>query len=121
VIKPRVGAGTGSTSTAILSDGTVVTIRPIEAEDEGQVREAFRTADPDDLHRRFMGCAPPVAVVLRYFRHVDGLHNLALGAFTADARLVGVAQFDRRRDDPSAEFAIEARTTSNARAWAISC
>jgi GNAT superfamily N-acetyltransferase len=106
VISPRVDAGIGATAPTMLNDGTPVVIRPIEAEDEAQVREAFRTADADDLRRRFMGCAPPVEVVLRYFRRVDGLHNLALGAFT-DARLVGVAQFDRPADDPSAEFAVE--------------
>jgi GNAT superfamily N-acetyltransferase len=60
-----------------------------------------------DLRRRFMGCAPPIEKILRYLNRADGLHDLALGAFTTDGRLVGIAQFDRPGDSPTAEFAVE--------------
>jgi GNAT superfamily N-acetyltransferase len=92
---------------ATLPGGQVVTIRPVETTDEDEVREAFRTADPFDLHRRFMGCAPPIETVLRYLNRADGLHVLALGAFSTEGRLVGLAQFDRPGDGPTAEFALE--------------
>jgi acetyltransferase len=97
----------GSASDVTLYDGTCVTIRPIRREDDTAVREALRTADPNDLHQRFMGCAPTVVLVLSYFHHADGIRDLATGAFTAEGRLVGVAQFDRPEGGPTAEFAIE--------------
>jgi acetyltransferase len=97
----------GSTTDVTLDDGTSVTIRPIRRDDDIAVREALRTADPNDLHQRFMGCAPTVMLVLNYFHRADGLRDLAIGAFTAEGRLVGVAQFDRPEGGPTAEFAIE--------------
>jgi len=43
-------------------------------------------------------------------RRADGVHDLALGAFEPSGGLVGVAQFDRLDDEPTAEIAIELGT-----------
>jgi acetyltransferase len=107
VIAPQIRPSTHQSVRAILRGGQEVTIRPVELADENEVREAFRTADPSDLHRRFMGCAPPIETILRYLNRADGLHALAIGAFSAEGRLLGLAQFDRPGDGSTAEFALE--------------
>lgn len=90
-----------------LSDGRHVTMRPLEPEDTAALIAAVERADPWDLRRRFMGTPPPPYVLARQIARADGIHDLALGAFAPDGRLVGVAQFDRVDDEPSAEVAIE--------------
>lgn len=90
-----------------LADGRWVTIRPLGPSDGAALVAAVERADPWDLRRRFMGTPPPASVLVRQLRRADGVHDLALGAFTSEGRLVGVAQFDRTDDEPSAEVAIE--------------
>jgi acetyltransferase len=91
-----------------LSDGRAVGLRPLDATDAEALSAAIARADPMDLRRRFMGVPPPTSVILRRLRAADGVHDFALGAFDeTTGRLVGVAQFDRADDRPSAEFAIE--------------
>jgi acetyltransferase len=107
VIAPHGQPSADQSVRVTLPGGQVLTIRPLETADEDEVREAFRTADPFDLHRRFMGCSPPIETILRYLNRADGLHALAIGAFSAEGRLVGLAQFDRPGDGPTAEFALE--------------
>jgi len=48
-----------------------------------------------------------MSYLLRQLQSADGVHDCDFGAFSDDGRLVGVAQFDRVDDSPSAEFAIE--------------
>lgn len=90
-----------------LADGACVTIRRLGIDDGPALQAALDNADPMDLRRRFMGMPPPSSVILDRLRRADGVHDYALGAFTETGRLVGVAQFDRADDAPSAEFAIE--------------
>lgn len=90
-----------------LDDGRRVVVREMNSDDADALAEAFRRADPADLHRRFLGSPPPLGVILRHLHHTDGTHHVALGAFDDDGSLVGVAQFDRSNDEPEAEFAIE--------------
>jgi GNAT superfamily N-acetyltransferase len=90
-----------------LSDGRTVLIRELTAADEQALRAALARADSGDLRRRFMGSPPPVRIMLELLRTADGVHDAALGAFTNDGRLVGVAQFDRADDRPSADVALE--------------
>lgn len=90
-----------------LADGREVTIRQLGHDDGPALAAAFRRADPLDLRRRFMGMPPPVGWLLRQLDRADGVHDLPIGAFTDEGRLVGVAQFDRPDEGPRAEVAVE--------------
>jgi RimJ/RimL family protein N-acetyltransferase len=90
-----------------LTDGRPVTIRPLDGQDAAALVAALQRADPMDLRRRFMGVPPPASFLVKQLKHADGIHDLVLGAFDDSGRLVGVAQFDRPDDQPSAEVAIE--------------
>lgn len=90
-----------------LRDGRTATIRPLGPRDAKALIDALHRADPMDLRRRFMGSPPPTSYLVNQLRNADGIHDLVLGAFDESGRLVGVAQFDRPDDKPSAEVAIE--------------
>jgi RimJ/RimL family protein N-acetyltransferase len=90
-----------------LRDGRSAVLRPLTEADSAILVAAVAHADAGDLRRRFMGPPPTSLVLTRLLRHADGVHDMMLGAFDTDGRLVGVAQFDRRDDEPVAEFAIE--------------
>lgn len=91
----------------LLADGRGVTVRPLRPGDAAALISALEHEDPWDLRRRFMGTPPPAAMLARQLSRADGFHDFALGAFADDGHLVGVAQFDRTDDEPSAEVAIE--------------
>ena len=91
----------------VLADGRRVTIRTLGAQDADALVAALRHADPMDLRRRFMGVPPPASYLVKQLRRADGVHDLVLGAFDETGRLVGVAQFDRVDERPTAEVAIE--------------
>jgi RimJ/RimL family protein N-acetyltransferase len=93
-----------------LRDGRSVALRRLTDADGDALIEAVHCADAFDLRRRFMGHPPPDHVVIRLLHAADGIHDSVLGAFDVDGRVVGVAQFDRRDDLPTAEFAIEVAT-----------
>ena len=90
-----------------LQDGRQVLIRALDGRDADALTAAIDHADPTDLRRRFMGVPPPASYLVKQLRRADGVHDLVLGAFAGDGRLVGVAQFDRIDDAPTAEVAIE--------------
>ena len=92
---------------AVLTDGRRVSIRPLDERDSDALVAALGRADPMDLRRRFMGVPPPASYLVQQLKRADGVHDLVLGAFDDNGRLVGVAQFDRVDDQPSAEVAIE--------------
>ena len=97
-----------SETRVVLADGREVVIRELLPTDEAALVAAVESADEADLRRRFMGCPPPISAIVERLRQADGWHNFALGAFSADAELVGIAQFDRVDDESStAEIAIE--------------
>jgi RimJ/RimL family protein N-acetyltransferase len=91
----------------LLADGRQVTVRSLAADDAAALVTAVEHEDPWDLRRRFMGTPPPSHVLVKQLLRADGFHDLAIGAFTDDGQLVGLAQFDRLDDGPSAEIAIE--------------
>lgn len=91
----------------LLVDGRTVTIRRLRPTDEPAFVAAMSRADPGDLRKRFMGTPPPTSYLVAQLNRADGVHDLPLGAFTDEGRLVGVAQFDRPDDEPTAEVAIE--------------
>jgi acetyltransferase len=104
-------AASAPTSTALaLRDGRVVRVRPLTSLDAAALADAITHADTFDLYRRFMGTPPSTHSLVRLLDHIDGVHDVALGAF-ASAQLVGVAQFDRVDDEPEAELAIEVATS----------
>lgn len=90
-----------------LNDGRSVTMRVLDGHDADALVAALRRADPMDLRRRFMGVPPPASFLVKQLKRADGVHDLVLGAFDENGRLVGVAQFDRADDGPVAEVAIE--------------
>ena len=96
--------------TVTLTDGRSVALRALTVADTDALIEAVHHADSFDLRRRFMGPPPSDHVLARLLQDLDGIHDCAVGAFDAEGRLVGVAQFDRRDDGPAAEFAIEVAT-----------
>jgi RimJ/RimL family protein N-acetyltransferase len=79
-------------------------------DDADALIEAVHCADAFDLRRRFMGQPPPDQVLIKLLHAADGIHDSVLGALDSEGRIVGVAQFDRRDDLPTAEFAIEVAT-----------
>jgi RimJ/RimL family protein N-acetyltransferase len=91
----------------VLDDGRRVIIRPLDSRDADALVAALRRADPMGLRRRFMGVPPPASYLVKQLKRADGVHDLVLGAFDETDRLVGVAQFDRADEKPSAEVAIE--------------
>ena len=90
-----------------LTDGRAVSIRTLDGRDADALVAALQHADPMDLRRRFMGVPPPTSYLVKLLKAADGVHDLVLGAFDDSGRLVGVAQFDRPDDKPTAEVAIE--------------
>jgi RimJ/RimL family protein N-acetyltransferase len=93
-----------------LRDGRTISLRPMTALDADALCDAVQHANAFDLYRRFMGRPPPPAVLTKLLGAADGVHDALLGAFGIDGRLVGVAQFDRVDDNPTAELAIEVAT-----------
>ena len=91
----------------MLSDGRRADIRLLGPSDGPALVAAVAHADPLDLRRRFMGTPPPTSTLVRFLRSADNVHDLAIGAFDTDGRLIAVAQFDRTDDGPTAELAIE--------------
>lgn len=74
-----------------LHDGRRVFIRPILPGDAAELAEAISTADPDTIHRRFLGGRPPVtAELMAHLTGVDYVRRFALVAIDL-ARQQGVA------------------------------
>jgi RimJ/RimL family protein N-acetyltransferase len=88
----------------------MIWLRPMTIKDADALCDAVQHANSFDLYRRFMGRPPPPHVLTKLLGAADGLRDALLGAFGIDGRLVGVAQFDRVEDQPSAELAIEVAT-----------
>jgi len=89
-----------------VADGRTATLRRLRPSDAQALLAAIDEADPADLRRRFMGSTPPATFLLKRLADIDAQHHVGLGAFDGQ-RLVGVAQFDRGDDRPTAEVAIE--------------
>ena len=94
-------------TTITLDDARTVTVRPLTSLDADALDSFLHGEDADDLRRRFLGQPPPTAYLLARLCAADGFHDLVVGAFTSDGRLVAVAQFDREGEGSVAEFAIE--------------
>ena len=96
-----------------LSDGRVVVIRPIRADDVDRLQAAHGRLSPLSRYRRFMTAKPYLSAAdATYLSIVDGRNHYALVATFADSpeadeAIIAVARFVRSPDDPAAaEFAI---------------
>jgi RimJ/RimL family protein N-acetyltransferase len=94
----------------VLSDGTRVTIRPIEASDKQELQDGLHRLSEQTVQRRFL--VPKVRFTkaeLRYLTEVDGHDHVALVAESDrwPGMIVAVARYVRLNDDPdTAETAI---------------
>ena len=80
-----------------LRDGRRALIRPILPSDAPELGEAIKTADPDTLHRRFLGAPPRVTpALLAHLTVVNYVRRFALVAIdTVTGRGVAVARYER--------------------------
>lgn len=90
-----------------LRDGRRVLIRPVLPSDAPELAEAIKTADPETLHRRFLGGPPPITTaLLEHLTTVDYVRRFALVAIDpATQRGVAIARYEQVRDDV-AEVAV---------------
>jgi RimJ/RimL family protein N-acetyltransferase len=93
-----------------LPDGTQVLLRPIRADDKGDLSAAFARLSPESQRLRFLAPKSHLTTPeLRYLTEVDGVDHVAIVAVLAsDPRVVaGVARFIRLPHEPdAAEAAI---------------
>ncbi len=84
-----------------LSDGRTVVIRPVVPADAPELAEAFRTADPDTLRRRFLGGPPRVTpALLTRLTTLDYVERFALAAADEHTgRGVAIARYETIEDD----------------------
>jgi GNAT superfamily N-acetyltransferase len=94
----------------VLSDGTRVTIRPIEASDKQELQDGLHRLSDETVQRRFLvPKARFTKAELRYLTEVDGHHHVALVAESErwPGMVVAVARYVRLNEDPdTAEAAI---------------
>jgi GNAT superfamily N-acetyltransferase len=90
-----------------LPDGTTLQLRELHAGDEDALRRLFYRLSPETVRLRFLQpVATPSERVLHYLADVDHDRRQALAA-VFDGELVGVARYDRLREDPDkAEVAV---------------
>ena len=94
------------TADVVLRDGLTVSIRPIRPEDNDGMLQMWERLSPETIRMRFFSFRTMTAEQMRYFTELDYRNRFALVAETG-GRLVGVARFDRLRDDAqAAEFAV---------------
>ncbi|MBK8215603.1 MAG: GNAT family N-acetyltransferase [Myxococcales bacterium] len=96
-----------------LSDGTVVTLRPLRAEDKAAFLEAFSRLSVESRYLRFFSVVTePSEAILRYLTEVDQVDHVAIAALveTLDLKAergVGLARFVRVAGEPHvAEAAV---------------
>jgi GNAT superfamily N-acetyltransferase len=91
-----------------LPDGTTMRVRAMEAYDIDRLRRLFYRLSPQTVYLRFFQpIHAPREEMLRFLAGVDHERRQALVALDDDGEIVGVARYDRRRDDPSrAEVAV---------------
>lgn len=86
---------TAQVARAVLTDGSVVTVRPLEVRDLAEVERLHSALSEVDRYFRFFGVPSEVALERFVRRLVDqgDAHALALGAFDGH-RLIGVGHFE---------------------------
>lgn len=93
--------------TSTLRDGRAVFVRPVIPADALALEREWRDADAETLYQRFFTSRPRLdARRLHAFVHVDYQWRLALVAFAADTRAVGIARYEGAPGQEHAEIAI---------------
>lgn len=89
------------------SEGHSVVARPIRPDDTERLERLFFRLSPDTVYRRFFQPVHrPSPGMLGYLTGVDHDQREAIVA-VADDEIIGVARYDRHRDDPTvAEVAV---------------
>ncbi len=79
-----------------LRDGRTVWVRPILPSDAPELADAFRAADPDTLHRRFLGAPPhPTARLFTWLTTVNYARRFALVAGDpASGKGIAIARYE---------------------------
>ena len=107
-------AGDGARHDHVLTDGTRVILRPIDASDGARLRQGFERLSPESRYRRFFTAMPHLPDrVLDHLLDVDGEDRVAWAALEADVEGepgIGVARYYRLRDEPDAAEAAVAVT-----------
>ena len=89
-----------------LSDGRVVIIRPIRAQDEPGEREFFDRLSQETKRFRFLKLAETVnEKLIHFFTHVDYDRHMAF-VCEHEGRLVGEARYVANPDSRSCEFGV---------------
>jgi RimJ/RimL family protein N-acetyltransferase len=93
-----------------LKNGDTVVLRPIAAEDKGELQLGLNRLSPASVHARFLAPKRRFSTTeLRYLTEVDGHDHVAIVAEPADepGTVIGVGRWVRLHDHPeTAEFAI---------------
>lgn len=91
---------------AALGDGTVVEIRPMQADDEDRLVRFHATLSIETTYLRYFSPHPTLRPEeVHRFTHVDHTDREAFVA-TVDDEIIGVGRFDRLRDRSRAEAAF---------------
>ena len=90
-----------------LTNGQLVEIRPIRADDGERLQASHARLSPESRYRRYLAAKPQLSAAdAHYLVDVDGCDHFALVA-TLDDEIIAVTRFIRLPDDPeTAEFAI---------------
>lgn len=76
---------------ATLSDGTVVLVRPLVAEDRDAFDQELQRLSKESLRRRFFSSTPPSESMVDYLVHIDYVDHFAWVVLEADDRHRGLA------------------------------
>lgn len=101
------GVAPGMKKERTLPDGTAVVLRELDASDVDNLRRLFFRLSPETVRLRFLqSVSEPSPRILHYLAAVDHDRRQAFAA-EVDGEIVGVARYDRFRDDPDrAEVAV---------------
>jgi GNAT superfamily N-acetyltransferase len=92
--------------TRVLRDGRTVQVRPVLPSDAPELAAAIANADPETLHRRFLGGRPPqTEEEIRHLVELDYVDRFALAAFDEQEQGVAIARYERDGPDV-AEVAV---------------
>lgn len=93
-------------TTAILKDGSTVSLRPIRPDDRERLRAFHERQSPESIYLRFFSHRPHLSDRdLEYFTNVDYERRMAFVALLGDD-LVAVARYETLRDQNVAEIAF---------------
>ncbi|MEP9350119.1 bifunctional acetate--CoA ligase family protein/GNAT family N-acetyltransferase [Xanthobacter sp. KR7-225] len=101
----------GQEKEIVLTDGQVLTLRPIRPEDEPGLVDVVRRSDPQDVRMRFLGSVKdfPHLMAAR-LSQIDYDREMAYVAIEASGETCGVVRIIADPDNEAAEYAIMVRS-----------